>query len=127
MSIKRHIVKLAKFGFFGLLATLVHLLSAWAIIKIFAASVFMSNLIAFLTAFVSSYIFQTLYVFNTEFHPLKLLKFFTVQFGTFLFSYFISNLFPIQNSYLHTLLIVAIMPLITFLIHTFWTFKEVRN
>jgi len=127
MSIKRHIVKLAKFGFFGILATLVHLLSAWTIIKIFAASVFLSNFIAFLTAFIFSYIFQTLYVFNTEFHPLKLLKFFTVQCGTFLFSYFISNLFPIQNSYLHTLLIVAIMPLITFLIHTFWTFKEIET
>jgi len=127
MSIKNHIVKLAKFGFFGLLATLVHLLSAWGIIKVFAASVFVSNVVAFLTAFVFSYIFQTLYVFNSTFHSLKLLKFFIVQFGTFLFSYSISNLFPVQNSYLHTLLIVAIMPLITFLIHKFWTFKEMKN
>ncbi len=125
MSIKSHIVQLAKYGFFGVIATLVHLLTAWVIIYLFSASVFVSNLFAFLTAFIFSYIFQTLYVFESTFHIKKFLKFFCVQFGTFLFAYFTSDIFPIQNSYLHTLVIVAIMPLITFVIHKFWTFKEI--
>ena len=125
MSIKAHILQLAKYGFFGVIATLVHLLSAWTIIYFFAASVFVANTFAFFTAFIFSYIFQTLYVFNTTFHFKKFIKFFLVQFGTFLFSYLASDMFPIQNSYLHTLLIVAIMPLITFVIHKFWTFKEI--
>jgi putative flippase GtrA len=125
MNIKSHIVQLAKYGFFGVIATLVHLFTAWAIIYFFAASVFVSNTLAFFTAFIFSYIFQTLYVFNTSFHPKKFIKFFLVQYGTFLFSYLLSGIFPIQNSYLHTLLIVAIMPLITFVIHKFWTFKKV--
>jgi len=125
MNIKSHIIQLAKYGFFGVIATLVHLLTAWAIIYLFDASVFISNTFAFFTAFIFSYIFQTLYVFKSTFHFKKLLKFFLVQYGTFLFSYLLSELFVVQNSYLHTLLIVAIMPLITFLIHKFWTFKEI--
>ncbi|ADN09601.1 GtrA family protein [Sulfurimonas autotrophica] len=123
MNIKSHILQLAKYGFFGVIATLVHLFSAWAIIYFFAASVFVSNTLAFFTAFIFSYIFQTLYVFSTSFHFKKFIKFFLVQYGTFLFSYLLSDIFPIQNGYLHTLLIVAIMPLITFVIHKFWTFK----
>jgi len=125
MSIKTHIIQLAKYGFFGVVATLIHLGVAWLLLYIFTDSVFFANLFAFLTAFGFSYIFQTLYVFKSTFHFKKLLKFFAVQFGTFLFSYFTSDLFPITNSYLHTLVIVAIMPLVTFTIHKFWTFKEI--
>ena len=125
MSIKSHIVQLAKYGFFGVVATLIHLFTAWAVIYFFGASVFLSNLIAFLTAFGFSYIFQTLYVFATHFHLHRFLKFFAVQFTTFLFAYLSSDIVSIENSYLHTLLIVAIMPLVTFLIHKFWTFKEI--
>ena len=125
MNIKSHILQLAKYGFFGVIATLVHLFTAWAIIYLFDASVFIANTFAFFTAFIFSYIFQTLYVFTSTFHFKKLLKFFLEQYGTFLFSYLLSELFVVQNSYLHTLLIVAIMPLITFLIHKFWTFKEI--
>ena len=125
MSIKTHLLQLAKYGFFGVIATLIHLFTAWAVIYLFDATVFISNLFAFLTAFGFSYVFQTLYVFNSSFHFFKFLKFFAVQFGTFLFAYIISDVFPIQNSYLHTLVIVAIMPLVTFTIHKFWTFKEI--
>jgi len=125
MNIKSSFIQLAKYGFFGLLATLVHLSVAWGVIYIFTASVFVSNLFAFLTAFIFSYVFQTLYVFSTTFHFKKLIKFFLVQFGTFLVSYLLSNMFLLQNGYLHTLLIVAIMPLVTFVVHKFWTFKEI--
>jgi len=123
MNTKVFIAQIIKYGLLGVIATLIHLLSAWAIIYLFASTVFISNIIAFFVAFSFSYIAQTLYVFDSEFHILKLAKFFIVQFGTFLFSFLISNVVVIQSSYLHTLLIVAIMPLITFTIHKFWTFK----
>ena len=125
MNIKSHIFQLAKYGFFGVVATLVHLFSAWALLYFLNFSVFVSNTFAFFTAFVFSYIFQTLYVFNTNFHFKKFAKFFLVQYGTFLFSYLLSDIFLVQNGYLHTLLIVGIMPLLTFIIHKFWTFKEI--
>ena len=124
MNIKRDIVQLTKYGFFGVIATLIHLFTAWAIIYFFTASAFSANTLAFFTAFIFSYVFQTLYVFHSTFHKKKIVKFFFVQYGTFLLSYLVSNVFMMQNSYLHTLIIVAIMPLITFVIHKFWTFKE---
>ena len=123
MSIKSFIFQLGKYGLFGIISTLIHLFTAWLSIYIFDTTVFISNSIAFFTAFFFSYVFQTLYVFETEFHILKFLKFFVVQFGTFLLSFFASNIIVIENGYLHTLLIVAIMPLISFVIHKFWTFK----
>lgn len=125
MNTRALIVQLTKYGVFGVVATLIHLFTAWALIYFFQTTVFISNIFAFFIAFSFSYVFQTLYVFKTIFHFLKLLKFFAVQFGTFLFSYILSDMVNIQNSYLHTLMIVAIMPLITFVIHKFWTFKEV--
>ena len=123
MSIKSFILQLGKYGLFGVIATLIHLFTAWLVLYIFASSVFVANSVAFFTAFIFSYIFQTLYVFVSEFHFVKFFKFFTVQFGTFLLSFIGSNFVHLQNQYLHTLLIVAIMPLISFVIHKFWTFK----
>jgi len=123
MSTKLLLLQLVKYGLLGVVATLIHLLSAWSIIYIFGATVFTSNIFAFLIAFSFSYIAQTQYVFESEFHIVKFFKFFGVQFSTFLFSYFVSNILRIESSYLHTLLIVAIMPLITFTLHKFWTFK----
>lgn len=123
MNISNHIHQLIKYAFFGVIATLVHLLTAWILIFFSMASVFIANTFAFFTAFIFSYIFQSLYVFNTAFHFKKFIKFFLVQYGTFLVSYLLSDMVPIVNGYLHTFLIVTIMPFITFIIHKFWTFK----
>jgi putative flippase GtrA len=126
MSTKKQLLQLAKYGLFGVLVTLIHLCTAWLVIYLFELSVFVANTVAFLTAFGFSYIFQTLYVFESSFHFMKFIKFFAVQFGSFLLAYLLSDIFPIANGYLHTLLIVAIMPLVTFTIHKFWTFKEIE-
>jgi len=123
MSIKSFILQLGKYGLFGVIATLIHLFVAWFVLYSLSLSVFFANAIAFFTAFVFSYIFQTLYVFESEFQIVKFLKFFIVQFSTFLLSFISSNFLHIENQYVHTLLIVAIMPLISFVIHKFWTFK----
>ena len=125
MNIKTLFLQLGKYGLFGVAATLIHLLSAWAIMYSFATSVFVSNAGAFFIAFAFSYVFQTLYVFASSFLVERFAKFFVVQFGTFLLSYLLSVFASLQNGYLHTLLIVAIMPLISFAIHKFWTFKEI--
>ncbi|WP_193114251.1 GtrA family protein [Sulfurimonas marina] len=123
-SIKSHIIQLSKYGIFGIIATLIHLGVASGVIYFFQAGVFIANSIAFFTAFMFSYIFQTLFVFTTSFQLKKLFRFFLVQYGTFLFSYILSNIIELSNAYLHTALIVVIMPLVTFIIHKFWTFKE---
>jgi len=124
MSIKAFVIQLSKYGFFGIIATLIHLGSAWMVLFIFQTSVFAANSVAFFTAFGFSYLFQTLYVFQTDFHLHKFVKFFLVQFLSFLVAYILSDVVPISNGYVHTLLIVAIMPLVTFSAHKLWTFKH---
>jgi len=125
MSIRREFIQLVKYGLFGVVATLIHLLSSWAFIYFWAFSLFFANMSAFFIAFIFSYIFQTLYVFNTTFHLKRFIRFFFVQFLIFLLSYLISKIIQIENNYLQTLIIVVIMPLITFVIHKFWTFKAI--
>jgi putative flippase GtrA len=127
MSIKTFILQLSKYGFFGVVATLIHLLSAWGILYISSVSVFVANTVAFFIAFGFSYVFQTLYVFQTHFHWKKFVKFFSVQFGSFLLSYLLSDIIKFENDYIHTLIIVAIMPVVTFTTHKFWTFKEIKG
>lgn len=124
MSIKTHLLQLSKYGFFGVIATLVHLGVAWGMIYLFDAGVLFANSVAFFTAFIFSYIFQTLYVFQSHFHLKRFIRFFLVQYGAFLASYLLSNVVQLENSYFQTLLIVVIMPVVTFIIHKFWTFKE---
>lgn len=118
------LIQIAKYGLFGIIATLIHLVTAWSLVYLFDSSFFYANLSAFLLAFISSYIFQTLYVFESHFEINKLVKFFLVQFGVFLLSYAATNLFLLTNQYLQTLLLVVIMPLLSFFVHKLWTFKR---
>ena len=127
MNTKKLLLQLSKYGFFGVVATLIHLGSAMSLLYVTNISVFTANSIAFFIAFGFSYIFQTLYVFHSAFHLHKFIKFFLVQFGSFLLSYILSDVVPMENKYMHTLVIVAIMPLVTFTIHKFWTFKEIEE
>ena len=127
MSIKAFVIQLSKYGFFGVVATLIHLGSAWTVLFLFQTSVFVANTVAFFIAFGFSYVFQTLYVFQSHFHLHKFVKFFLVQFWSFLLAYILSDVVKIDNGYVHTLLIVAIMPLVTFTLHKLWTFKEMKG
>ena len=122
MSIKPHVWQLSRYVLAGILATGVHLSIAWLLIYLLALSVFMANTMAFFTAFVFSYVLQTKFVFQSRFEWVRFLKFLSVQFAAFLLSFMIASLLPVQNAYVQTFLIVLIIPLVTFLIHKFWTF-----
>lgn len=87
------------------------------------ASVLLANSCAFLIAFMFSYVFQSKYVFQAAFHWQKFMRFFAVQSGAFMLAYMLSTWFRLDNQYIQTLLIVAVIPLISFVIHKLWTFK----
>lgn len=108
-----------------MIATLIHLLSAWLLIYGLSASVLLANSVAFLIAFIFSYVFQSKYVFKATFDVQKFMRFFAVQSGAFVLAYMLSTWFPLGNQYLQTLMIVAVIPLISFVIHKLWTFKVV--
>jgi len=123
VNIKILLLQLSRYGFFGIIATLIHLLSAWLLIYGLSTSVLFANSCAFLIAFIFSYIFQSKYVFRTTFDKQKFVRFFTVQSGAFFLAYMLSTWFRLENQYMQTLLIVAVIPLISFVIHKLWTFK----
>jgi len=123
VNIKLLLLQLSRYGFFGIIATLIHLLSAWLLMYGVGASVLLANSCAFLIAFMFSYVFQSKYVFRATFDWQKFMRFFAVQSGAFMLAYMLSTWFRLDNQYIQTLLIVAVIPLISFVIHKLWTFK----
>lgn len=121
--IKKFSLKLLKYGILGIIATLIHMLLAFALLHFYNVHLFASNFFGFLVAFLFSYTMQSLYVFEHQLHPKKALRYFLVQLSALLIAYFFSLLFEAANPYIKTLVIIFILPLVTFLIHHFWTFN----
>ncbi len=84
---------------------------------------FSSNVAGFLVAYVFSYIAQSKFVFQHVLSRNKAIKYFVVQFSALLFAIFVSDIFDSFNSYIKTIFIIIIMPIITYVTHKLWTFK----
>ncbi len=118
--------KIIRYGLVGSVSTIIHFSVAFLYIYYINNSVLQSNTIGFLVAYVFSYLMQSKHVFNHEINTEKAIKYFVVQFGSLLFAVILSNLFDSFNSYIKTVIVVGILPLITFVIHKFWTFKTIK-
>ncbi len=116
--------QIVRYGFTGITASCLHLTVAFSLLKFSSSGVFLANLMGFAFAFTFSYLMQSLFVFKKSISLETVKRFFIVQFSSMLFSQLISALIPTGNRYLHTVLIVIMIPLITYLIHHFWTYKE---
>ena len=116
--------KLIRYALTGGISTTIHIGIAYLYIYFIDDSVWVSNTLGFSIAFLFSYTVQSLYVFKHAIAFKKAFKYFLVQFGSLLSAVLVSNYLPIENSYLKTLVVVLILPLITYIIHKFWTFKE---
>jgi putative flippase GtrA len=116
--------RIVRYGLIGGISTLIHIGMAALFIYAIYDSLFWANVTGFLLAYVFSYLMQSLYVFGHEIAPLKAFKYFIVQFGSLMTSILISYLFTGYNNYIKTILVVIFMPIVTFVIHKFWTFKE---
>ncbi len=116
-------LKIARYGVIGGISTLVHLGVASAVIYYLTPSLLISNTLGFLVAFLFSYTMQSRLVFNHALSWRKAARYFLIQFGALLISIGISNTFP-YDSYIKTFLVIVFMPMVTYLFHKFWTFKE---
>lgn len=116
-------MRIVKYGFVGIISTFIHLGIAWVYIYFINDSVFQSNIIGFLIAYLFSYTVQSIYVFEHKISLIKAVKFFVVQLSALLLAIFISY-FIDRSSYLETIFIIIVMPLITFIIHKIWTFNK---
>jgi putative flippase GtrA len=115
---------LVNYFLIGGVSTLIHFLIASLCIYMIHDSLLISNVMGFLIAYVHSYIMQSKVVFNQEISPIKAVKYFIVQFGVLIVSIYVSDLLSDFNNYIKTIVIIIIMPLITYTVHKFWTFKE---
>jgi len=119
--------KILRYGFIGALSTLIHITMAFLYIYLINDSIFLSNVVGFLCAFSFSYILQSKLVFKHKISYTKALKYFLVQSFALLLSIGISSYAPLSNSYLGVILVVAILPLITYFLHKIWTFSSFKD
>jgi len=122
-----NIKQLLKYGLVGIFSTLIHISIAFLYIYSINENVLFANISGFCIAFIFSYTVQSLYVFEHKLQLLKTFKYFLVQFSALIIAYFASNILYIENAYIHTILISFLLPLVTFFIHKFWTFKQTHE
>ena len=115
--------KIMRYAIVGGISTLIHIGVASLYIYSINNSVFQSNIVGFLVAYVFSYLMQSIHVFEHQISWHKALRYFIVQFGSLLTSIMLSGFLTEYNSYIRTLFVVILMPLVTFVIHKIWTFK----
>jgi putative flippase GtrA len=117
-------VKVVRYAIVGVVSTGIHIIAAFFFIYFVDDSIFSSNIFGFACAFLFSYFAQSKFVFNSNISFNKASKFFLVQFVSLLLAIGLTNLTQGLNAYFKVLIIVVILPLITFIIHRLWTFVE---
>ncbi|RXJ73501.1 polysaccharide synthesis protein GtrA [Veronia nyctiphanis] len=117
-------IRVIRYGLTGGLATFTHVAIAFSMLHFFTPSVFLANVVGFCCAFILSYLMQSLFVFQHALTLKNAQRFFIVQFAALLTAQLISELFRDTNSYLRVLLVVLLLPAITYLIHRFWTYRQ---
>lgn len=114
---------LVRYGLVGLVSTSIHVAVAFALLGFAGFGVFAANLVGFLCAYGFSYLVQARYVFLARVSWWSSIRFFLVQLAGLLLSMQVSGLLTETNPYVRTLLVVLVIPLITFFIHKIWTFS----
>lgn len=107
----------------GGVATSIHLLVAYLYLYYVDYSLFLSNTVAFIIAFVYSYSYQTLYVFRSRISLSKFLKFLLVQSLMVSAAMIIVDNISIYNYYIKTVFVLILLTPTSFLLHKFWTFN----
>ncbi|HZF71580.1 GtrA family protein [Sulfuricurvum sp.] len=124
MIAKLYHSKLIRYALIGGSSTLIHLGIAFLWLYFVNASLLLANMAGFSVAFMFSYTVQSRYVFLHSLSLPKAFRYFLVQFGALLASLFLSNILVGYNSYIKTVIVVILLPLITFVIHKLWTFRR---
>ncbi len=119
--------RVVRFGLTGGLATAIHVLVAFLFLHLVQDNVLYANVCGFTIAFIFSYFAQTVLVFRHKVNWGNAFRFFMVQFCALLTAQGISELFSDLNSYVRVIMVVFILPIITYIVHKFWTFSESKQ
>ena len=116
--------KIVRYGLIGGISTLIHISIASLYIFFIYDSLFQSNIMGFLVAYIFSYTIQSKFVFEREISRDRAIKYFLVQVGALVVAILLSDILDGFNSYIKSIIVALLLPLITFFIHKFWTFKR---
>ena len=116
-------LKIVRYGIVGGISTVIHLMVASGYIYFINDSIFQSNILGFMFAYVFSYAMQSKYVFAKKKSKENAIKYFIVQFSSLLLAMLVTDMSLELNSYIKTGLIIVMLPIITFFAHKFYTFK----
>lgn len=119
--------RIIRFILTGGMATTIHIAVAFLFLHFVQDNVLYANISGFTIAFCFSYFAQTLLVFKRKINWNNAIKFFSVQFASLIAAQGISELFSDVNSYARVLIVVVILPFITYIVHKVWTFSEPNN
>ncbi|MFS1909712.1 GtrA family protein [Vibrio sp. 10N.286.48.B7] len=117
-------IRIVRFALTGGLSTAIHITVAFLFLHFVQDNVLLANICGFSLAFIFSYFAQTILVFKNKVNWGNAARFFIVQFGALLVSQGISELFSDLNSYVRVLMVVIILPIVTYVVHKLWTFSD---
>jgi putative flippase GtrA len=124
----KHIKQLFYFGTVGTLSTLLNSVIFITLVNFFKIPPLLSNLLAFLSAFMVSYFGHSWLTFGKKSHSVvRLVKFLMIALGGLAVnSGFVGLLMHIlhQSAYIAILPMIFITPLLMFFINKYWVFKD---
>lgn len=126
--LRRRVAEVMRFGIVGLGATAVHYVTAVALVQLFAFNLYVANILAFLTAFLSSFWMHHRWTFKSQrslasagprFLAVALTGFACSNIGLMLAVHF-----GIGSPYLLFVISVLVVPAVTFTLSKIWAFKD---
>jgi len=121
-------IQILRFAFIGILASACHFVIVYLLVSSFQFKALIANIFAFFCAFIVSYLGHSLWTFShiKHEHKLAVRKFFLVaSIGFFLneSGYFLLLTYTTLSYLMALLIILFIIPIITFILSKFWAFK----
>lgn len=120
----RLIKQLFRYGCVGILSTLIHFCIACLTAAFITGSLFFSNLIGFLVAYIWSYYAQSRFVFRAGLSVQKGARFFMVQAAALVLSVQVAGLAETVSVFLQVFICAILLPVMAFVIHRVWVFAD---
>lgn len=117
-------LQIVRYGIIGLISTAIHASVAYCFIYFIGDFFVLSNIVGFSVAYLFSYTMQAKFVFAGCVSFISGVKYLFVQVVALFLAIALSNMLGAVNVYLKILVVVLILPVITFFIHKMWTFSR---
>lgn len=115
--------RLIRFGISGGAATGVHVCVAWSIFNWVMRDSTVANVAAFVIANLVSYMLNTVWSFSSRPTMGRFVRFASVSGAGFLIAALVPLAFGRQDIWLPTLAVVVCVPVLSYFLHTRWTYR----